>query len=467
MRKGILLLGTIFLLICSPLAAQQQWHISPHNTLYVVGQGDSFTVEICLSDTGQNIAALGLTFHFPNLLIEFDGFDFSNTLLESWIIKDVTQISPGELKLAGFTTIGPIAGPAEGILVKLNFVVHAEKGEGLFYIDHFTGDLQNATSNSATFKVKSSCNLNVNYPSGGEIEQDCILNITWTTQDPDTIPGNVKIDYVCDGIVYSIIDSTSDDGEFQWIIHDCITYDDSAKIKITDLGDQDCFNESAEFELSCLPKLGDVNWVGNITPADALCAFSIYMNGGTPPPGECDTTCALYAADANCDGSVTPQDALIIFEAYINNIDPLECPAKTTLVLFKKTAGLKLNLAQVKSISAEKITMSINVDNPYGLDAFGFDMGYSDELLSFVKVTPSNLTKNWHALDGQENKAGVITIGGFNPEAIASTKPGALAIVTFKVKKQLKIQENFWLFNLTDDLTEAKVTPGGLSTIKK
>ena len=63
---------------------------------------------------------------------------------------------------------------------------------------------------------------------------------------------------------------------------------------------------------------GDVNDDGLLTPGDALCAFNIFLSGGTLPP-DCDVPdweCELTAADPTCDGQVTPGDALAIFNRF-------------------------------------------------------------------------------------------------------------------------------------------------------
>ena len=216
--------------------------------------------------------------------------------------------------------------------------------------------------------------------------------------------------------------------------------------------------------IPCL--LGDLNMDETITPGDALCAFKIYLNGGTPPPGECDTECSIYSADANCNGDITPGDALIIFQAYLNGLQPpLECPPKTEIALEKKLTELTLNLAAVNGVPGEEIVVPINVDNPQGLNAYGLDLGYPKELLSFIKVSPTNLTKGWQAVAGKENVPGVVTVGGFNPKPISTSKPGALATVTFKVKETAAGVGDLWLLNLTDDVAEAAVNSGGFSTI--
>jgi len=211
--------------------------------------------------------------------------------------------------------------------------------------------------------------------------------------------------------------------------------------------------------------LGDVNMDSVITPGDALCAFQIYMNNGIAPPGECDTECALKNSDANCDGSITPGDALIIFQAYLDGLKPpLECPPLTELTKGKIATDFELSLDQVNFATTKEITMSIKLDKPWGLKAFGMDLGYPEELLSFVKVSNTNLTKEWQALDGKEFEPGIVTIGGFDPKAINSKKSGALVTVTFKVKEGIEGRGALWLFNLTDDVTEAGGNSAEFST---
>ena len=222
------------------------------------------------------------------------------------------------------------------------------------------------------------------------------------------------------------------------------------------------FSRMSSFTPACL--LGDVNMDRTITPGDALCAFRIYLNSGIPPEGSCDTYCALAASDANCDDAVTPGDALIIFKAYLNGLQPpLDCPPTTEFSKSNSTSRLKLSLDSVEGLPGEEIAVSIHADNPQGLSAFCMDLGYPDELLTFVKVSATSLTKEWQALDGKENIVGVVTIGGFSPEAIKYKKPGALTTITFKVKDGVEGQGDLWLFNLADDVANAETISGKVS----
>lgn len=207
-------------------------------------------------------------------------------------------------------------------------------------------------------------------------------------------------------------------------------------------------------------QLGDVNMDDAISPGDALCAFQIYLNGGTPPSGECNTECALYAADVNCTpNGITPGDALYIFHAYLNGATlPLDCNPTLAMGTENRTNDLQISLAQITSVSDGEITVAIQVDNPDGLTAFGLDMGFPVDLLSFVKVTGTQLTECWQALDGKESVAGVVSIGGFNHEAIASNTTGILATITFKINEGAAGSADFWLFNLQDNLAGAKIS---------
>ncbi|MBN1153995.1 T9SS type A sorting domain-containing protein, partial [candidate division KSB1 bacterium] len=132
------------------------WDVSPSEALYEVGPGESFTVEIKLSGTGDEISSLGLDFHFPDDLLQYDDKDFTGTLLEVWMFKDLSVLTANTLRIAGFTATGQITSPAEGNLVILHFTVReGVEGEAQFSIDGFTDGLSSASTSPATFKVKS------------------------------------------------------------------------------------------------------------------------------------------------------------------------------------------------------------------------------------------------------------------------------------------------------------------------
>lgn len=209
--------------------------------------------------------------------------------------------------------------------------------------------------------------------------------------------------------------------------------------------------------------LGDVNEDAVLTPGDALCAFQIYLNGGMPPEGDCNTPCAMAAADVNCDQTVTSGDALIIFLAYLQNLTPpLDCPPmKTAQSVVERT----LSTLPVTGSPGEEVTVSAYISNPSGLRALGFDINYPANLLSFIEVIPADLTQNWQALQGQENTKGVISIGGFHPKAVESTETTSIAQIRFKVKEDVEGAGKIFFSNPTDEIAQAKLESGDFSTL--
>ena len=206
--------------------------------------------------------------------------------------------------------------------------------------------------------------------------------------------------------------------------------------------------------------LGDVNMDDQITVNDALCAFQIYMNDGVVPVGECSTYCALDAADVDCtpDG-ITPSDALYIFKAYLNGEDPpIDCEPMLLLSKDNSVKDLKLTLNQIENSADDELTFAIQVNNPEGMQAFGLDLGFPDDKLSFIEVTNTNQTNSWLALEGVEKMAGVVSIGGFNSEKIASSKSANLATVKFKTNEAAQGDVELWIFNLLDDLSRAELS---------
>ena len=200
--------------------------------------------------------------------------------------------------------------------------------------------------------------------------------------------------------------------------------------------------------------LGDVNMDGNITPADALCAFQIYLNGGNPTPGsDCDTDCALIAADANCNGSVTPEDALLIFKAYLDGKKSMQCPAAVA----KKITGKELLLQDIVAVPGEEIKVPIRVSNTANLYAFGASLTYPSNMLEFKGFERSNYTADWFHIDAFEDEHGVIRFGGFDPNNTPQTQETALMTLHFIAKDNAAGSGEITLIDAVDDLFDSGV----------
>ena len=209
---------------------------------------------------------------------------------------------------------------------------------------------------------------------------------------------------------------------------------------------------------------GDVNNNGLISSEDALCAFRIYLAGGTLPTDcpECQNECALSAADVNKNGVVSSEDALGIFKYYLNGYwDSGFCGA--TLAK-KQRQTYSLTIENVVGQPGDVVKVPVKVDNPQGISAFGLKLEYPAHLLEYVGTSPSSLTKDWVALDGNESVTGVITLGGFHVYAIGSSTEATVAEISFLVKEDASGEGYLNVLNMTDDLAESFATSGIFSS---
>jgi hypothetical protein len=217
--------------------------------------------------------------------------------------------------------------------------------------------------------------------------------------------------------------------------------------------------------LTCVEN-GDVTGDHSLTPGDALCAFQIFINGGTLP-ASCDVpgfTCEVMAADVNCDKMVTPGDALSIFNRFIAGLPPLQCFAKTPLAQQKpQAAPYQLSLSQrlikpsPETGNQERLKLALVVDNPESLNAFGLQLYYPADKLQFIGIERTALTADWMQLGGQASSAGVVTIGGFDKTALTSTTTSELLQVVFSTRGQPLGPIEFMVHHLVDDFSSAMV----------
>ena len=231
---------------------------------------------------------------------------------------------------------------------------------------------------------------------------------------------------------------------------------------IEDLAGMNAFCGTYSFIGCCV--CGDVNKNGVISSEDALCAFRIYLAGGVIPPGfpECDNECALRAADANKNGIVSSEDALGIFKYYLQGYwDPGFCGPTLSK---RQLRSYGLILDEIVGQPGDVVKVLIKVDNPEGISAFGLELRFPSDLLEYVATSKTSVTKDWIALDGNEARPGIITLGGFHPDAISISSTTTIAEVSFLVKKEADGKGSLNIENLTDDLAESFVTAGSFIT---
>jgi len=215
-------------------------------------------------------------------------------------------------------------------------------------------------------------------------------------------------------------------------------------------------------------KCGDVNGDLSITPGDAQQAFEIYL-GKTSSP----TDCQKENADVNCDGTgtelkVTPEDALDIFEKFLGKSDlpcNCSCDSRTGTVLMQRrpSAGINLIINDIKVSRGEEIVVPIIIDNPFNINAFGFDLIFPSQILEFVGIERTELLKDFHQVDANKIGKGILRIGGYSSEPIRSRYYGVLITVIFRVIGEPKETSPFIITNTVDDIENAAVKTGMLT----
>jgi hypothetical protein len=212
-------------------------------------------------------------------------------------------------------------------------------------------------------------------------------------------------------------------------------------------------------------KCGDVNGDLNITPGDAQVAFEIYLGKVANP-----TEYQKENADVNCDGAkkepkVTPQDAQAIFEKYLGRSElPSDCSGKSRSEVVSVQGGVisdvNLIINDIEVSRGEEVVLPVIIDNPFGIDAFGFDLIFPSDILEFVGVERTELLKGFNQVEGNEIRKGVLRVGGYGSEPIKSRSSAVLITLIFKVVSEPKKPSNLAIINRDDDLKNAAVRNG-------
>jgi len=255
---------------------------------------------------------------------------------------------------------------------------------------------------------------------------------------------------------------------------ECAGYTSDTSVPIAIEAYQDgiaCMNPRSfvtNFIYRACPRLGDVNGDGNVTPGDAQSAFEIFLGRISP------TFDQLTTADANCgcpcDGMehteenncITPADAQWIFEHFLGKrILPLccadyQCAAGAVMIQHEAwiPLGENLEVFALPTIgdSGESVTVPIMASNPEGIHHFHLEMLYPQDLVEFVGLLPSPLTKKFEYLRGAEHIPGIVDIEGHGEEGITESEAGSLCVVIFHAKKGIHGNAPIVLNNLGGDI---------------
>lgn len=235
------------------------------------------------------------------------------------------------------------------------------------------------------------------------------------------------------------------------------TSDTSVPVKIEAYQDGiACMNPRSfetDFLYTVCPTLGDVNGDGNVTPGDAQQAFEIFLGRISP------TFCQLTASDANsscpCDGMehteenncTTPADAQWIFEHFLQKRTLPLCSADFqcagSSVMIQGEAWIpydenpKVFALPTIGDSGDRVMIPLMVDHPEGIRQFHLEMLYPQDLLEFVGLLPSPLTKKFEYLRGEEDIPGIVDIEGLGEFGITENEAGSLCVVIFQAKEEI------------------------------
>jgi len=163
-------------------------------------------------------------------------------------------------------------------------------------------------------------------------------------------------------------------------------------------------------------KCADVNGDLSITPADAQRAFDIYLGKIANP-----TWCELENSDVNCSGTksapkVTPADAQAIFHKYLRKgVVSSDCSGNSRVAaLTTQSSGfsnVSLTISNVTFAPGQDVVIPIIVESPSDIKAFGFDLSYPSDMLTYIGLESTELTNDFDQLD-----ANVLAYQGINQE---------------------------------------------------
>jgi hypothetical protein len=236
-------------------------------------------------------------------------------------------------------------------------------------------------------------------------------------------------------------------------------------------GGIDCMNPRSfetNFLYKACPRLGDVNGDGNITPGDAQKTFEIFLGRISP------TSCQLTTSDANCNcpcegmehseenNCITPADAQWIFEHFLGKrILPLcsadyQCAESSIMTQGESWIPFNENpeMFALPTIgdSGDRVMIPLMVNHPEGIRHFHLEMLYPQDLLEFVGLVPSPLTKKFEFLRGKEDVPGIVNMEGYDEEGITEKEAGSLCVAIFHARKGIYGSAPIVLNNLGGDV---------------
>jgi PKD repeat protein len=219
---------------------------------------------------------------------------------------------------------------------------------------------------------------------------------------------------------------------------------------------------------------GDVNGDGRLSPLDSQAVFDVFLGRNTNP-----SVCQRENGDVNGDGSrkephLSPADAQAIFTKYLGKKElPCDCSynirtaflspfgleplsAADTASLERPTQDIHLGLDELRKVSETEVHLPVMINNPHDVDAFGFDLAFPADMLKFTGVAKTEMVKDFYQVEGHVTEEGVVRVGGYSADAIASQEGGELVILIFKLKRKgIGNRKSIYIKQTFDDVESA------------
>jgi PKD repeat protein len=226
---------------------------------------------------------------------------------------------------------------------------------------------------------------------------------------------------------------------------------------------------SATFCTRC----ADVNGDLRITPADAQFAFDIYLGRIANP-----TWCEFENADVNCNGAdlspmVTPADALMIFHKYLGKeVISSDCSgsSRAASLSMQGTGFTNVNLIinNVAFTPGQDILIPVIIESESDIRAFGFDLAFPSNVLTFIGLERTDLTKRFDQLDANVipyqaiilMNSQVLRVGGYKTTPGVNPSCGVLVTLIFRVTGKTKDPNLVSVIATYDHIQNASIRNG-------
>ena len=223
-------------------------------------------------------------------------------------------------------------------------------------------------------------------------------------------------------------------------------------------------------------KCGDVNGDLQISPADAQAAFDIFLNKINNP-----SWCEKENADVNSSGTrlepkITPADAQMIFHKFLKKGITGDCSGDSrsdTISLDSLgTSPLRLTIGSLSGQLGADIFVPILVDSNTEISAFGLDLAFPAQSLTFLGIEQTEITQGYQDIAAnvllpaagfsrpfeQESAQGIVRVGGSRTESRPGPTSGVLVVLAFRVTGEIETGSSFSVIATYDDLRDSVLT---------